>query len=236
MLSVLIICRKIDDLLLKTIKSVEPLQPQVIVDVSVDQKKALGKRKNGLIENASSEWVLVLDTDEVVSKSLLHEVGEIVRKNSSEFHGYQIPYQNYAFGKALGYGGEKYGKVRLFRKRYGHVTQLPIHEEVVVDGKIGKLKGVIHHYSYVSLPQVLRKFTKYAWQMAGEKQKAHEQVTIKKLFLYGLHMVWARAIKDHGWRDGWQGIVLALCFGYMEILMYWMLIVRNLLPPATKQS
>lgn len=236
MLAVIIVCRKIDDLLIRTIKSVESLQPQILIDISYDRNKALGERKNCLIDRALYEWVLVLDTDEVVSKELLHEVHEVVRINSDEFQGYQIPYRNYIFGKHALFGGEKYSRTQLFRKKYGSFSPLPIHEYPVVNGKIGKLKGVIHHYSYVSLPQVLRKFTKYAWQMAGEKQKAHEQVTLKKLFLYGPHMVWARAIKDQGWRDGWQGIVLALCFGYMETLMYWMLIVRNLIPPATKQS
>lgn len=236
MLSVLIVCRKIDDLLLRTIKSVEQLQPQILVDISADQNKALGDRKNRLIHYASYEWVLVLDTDEVVSKELLREVREVVRINSSEFQGYQIHYQNYIFGKPARYGGERYSRTQLFRKNHGSFSPLPIHEYPIVKGKLGKLKGVIHHYSYVSLPQVLRKFTKYAWQMAGEKQKAHEHVTLKKLFLYGPHMVWARAIKDQGWRDGWQGVVLALCFGYMETLMYWLLIVRNLIPPTTKQS
>ncbi|MCL4200647.1 hypothetical protein KJZ67_04915 [Patescibacteria group bacterium] len=236
MLAVLIVCKKIDNLLIRTIKSVEPLRPQILIDISDDQNKALGERKNRLINRALYEWVLVLDTDEVVSKELLNEVREIVRIGSTEFQGYQIPYRNYIFGKHARHGGENYSRTQLFRKKYGSFSPLPIHEYPVVKGKIGKLKGVIHHYSYVSLPQVLRKFTKYAWQMAGEKQKAHEQVTLKKLFFYGPHMVWARAIKDHGWRDGWQGIVLALCFGYMETLMYWMLIVRNLLPPATKQS
>jgi len=235
MLSVLIVCREINDLLARTVKSVEPLQPQILIDVSVDQNKALGDRKNRLINYASYEWVLVLDTDEVVSKELLHEVREVVSKNSSEFQGYQIPYQNYIFGKPARYGGERYSRVQLFRKKHGAFSPLPIHEYPIVDGKIGKLKGVIHHYSYVSLLQVLRKFTKYAWQMAGEKQKAHEQVTLKKLFLYGPHMVWARAIKDEGWRDGWQGVVLALCFGYMETLMYWLLIIRKLVPPLMQQ-
>jgi hypothetical protein len=108
------------------------------------------------------------------------------------------------------------------------VTPVPIHEEVVVRGKIGKLTGVIHHYSYRTPWQVLTKFTRYAWLVATEKQKAGERVTLKKLFLYGPHMFWARCIEEEGWRDGWRGVILAKYFGYMEGLTYWLLLYRNI--------
>ena len=228
MISVLIACRQIDDYLIRTINSVSALKPQILVDVSHKSEEALGVRKNRLIDQAAYEWVLVLDTDEVISKSLLNEIKELLISSPSNINGYLIPYQNYIFGFPARYSGEKYAKVRLFNKSHGSITNLSIHEEVNINGVTQKLKGVIHHYSYVSLPQVLRKFTRYAWQMAGEKKKAHEQVTLKKLFMYGGHMVWARAIKDQGWRDGWQGVVIALCFGYMETLTYWLLLWRNI--------
>jgi len=214
---------------MRTVKSVAFLNPQILIDISTDGKIPLGVRKNRLISCAAYEWVLVVDTDEVISERLVKEIDHIVNCASNDFHGYEIQYQNYIFNKPVNYGGEKYSRVQLFRKIYGIFTPVPIHEHPVVEGKIGKLKGVIKHYSYVSLPKVLIKFTRYAWQMAGEKRKAYEGVTLKKLFLYGPHMVWARAIKDEGWRDGWQGIVIALCFGYMESLTYWLLLLRNIL-------
>lgn len=228
MISVLIACRQIDDYLIRTINSVSALKPQILVDVSHKSEEALGVRKNRLIDQAAYEWVLVLDTDEVASTDLINEIKKILMSVKDDVNGYQIGYQNYIFNKFVRYGGEKYSRTQLFRRSFGSFTPFPLHEHPIINGSIGKLKGVIHHYSYVSLPQVLKKFTRYAWQMAGEKKKAHEQVTLKKLFMYGGHMVWARAIKDQGWRDGWQGVVIALCFGYMETLTYWLLLWRNI--------
>ena len=229
MLSLIIICKDVDDSLIRAIDSMADLQPQIIVDISDKDTETLGLRKNRIIKDAANEWILLLDSDEVVSHLLLKEIKEVTQSASKVVHGYSIPYQNYIFGKPIKYSGENYSKVRLFRKSFGVVSELPVHEEIHVKGNIEKLNGVIHHYSYISLPQVLKKFTKYAWQMAGEKRKVHEGVSPKKLFLYGPHMVWARAIKDEGWRDGWRGIVIALCFGYMETLMYWLLLWRNLI-------
>lgn len=189
---------------------------------------SLGERKQSLLNRAITEWVLLLDTDEVVSPELQKEIEHVLQKSSEDVHGYEIPYQNYVFGKPVYYGGERYSKVRLFRKKYGRVTTVPIHEEVIVMGKIGKLMGVIHHYSYRTPGQVLVKFTRYAWLVAEEKYKVHERVTPKKLFFYGPHMFWSRFVCDEGWRDGWRGFVLAKLFGYMEGLIYWLLLCRTL--------
>ena len=226
MISVLIVCQRVDDNLIRTIQSVEELHPQILVDIS-SGNEPLGVRKNRLIRMAAYDWVLVLDTDECVSKELINEINSIVKSKENVIHGFTISYQNYIFGKSVFFGGEKYSRNQFFRKLYGKFTPSPIHEHPIIEGSVIRLNGVIHHYSYVSLPQVLKKFTKYAWQMAGEKRKVHEGITFKKLFFYGPHMIWARVIKEEGWRDGWRGIVIALCFGYMETLMYWLLLWRN---------
>ena len=228
MISVLIVCKQVDDNLIRTIKSVEPLKPQILVDIS-ESDEPLGIRKNRLIRAAANDWVLILDTDETVSVELRKDLIGYRELNDVNIHGFSIDYQNYIFGIPVYFGGEQYSRNQFFNKSYGEFTPSLIHEHPIIKGNVGHLKGVIHHYSYVSLSQVLKKFTKYAWQMAGEKRKVHEGVTLKKLFMYGPHMVWARAVKDQGWRDGWRGIVIALCFGYMETLMYWLLLWRNLI-------
>lgn len=200
------------------------LNAKLIIDTN--DNEYLGIRKQNLVELADEGWILILDTDETVSPQLLTEINGVIKGAPEDIHGYEIPFQNYFFGQPVYYGGEKYSKVRLFRRKYGSITPVPIHEEVVVKGKIGKLKGVIHHYSYSTPWQVLSKFSRYAWLVAGEKYKAHERVTLKKLLMYGPHMFWARCIKDESWRDGWRGVVLALFFGYMEAIIYYFLLLK----------
>lgn len=228
MLSLVITCQKIDSALLQVIHSIEDLKPQILIDVSDLSTESLGIRKNNLIKIAANDWILILDSDEIVSEKLKNEINSVLRSDRPSIKGYRIPYFNHAFGKHISRGGESYGKVRLFKKIHGKVTINYVHEEIEIS-EVGELKSYIMHYSYRTINQVIAKFTKYAWQMAGEMRKKHERVTLKKLFMYGPHMVWARAIKDEGWRDGWQGIVIALCFGYMETLMYWLLLLRNML-------
>lgn len=207
--------------------------------VFVTESKNLGRRKQELVKRAKGDWILILDSDERVSGELLQEIKAIThtprrshgfsakRRISlppSEVHGYQIPYQNYVFGRPVFWGGERYSKVRLFRRGYGRITEIPLHEEVIVNGKIGDLKGVIHHHSFRNPFQLFGKFTSYALTAAKLKKAKGEKVTLAKLFLYAPHMFWARFVNDKGYRDSWRGFVLALAFAYMEALTYWFLV------------
>lgn len=221
MLSVIIICQKSSEVG-ETRRSVLRLNPDFLIDQDSNNGRNLGQRKNALVKKARGEWVLILDTDERVSTDLLLEIKRVIKKNKKDIHGYRIPYQNHIFGKPVYFGGEQYSKVRLLRKKFGRVNPVALHEEIEITGKIGELKGKILHYSYRTPWQVFKKFTNYAYLAA--KEKHGESVSIKKLFLYGPHMVWARLIKEQGYKDGWRGLFLALAFGYMEILTYWILL------------
>ncbi|MEK9143482.1 MAG: glycosyltransferase family 2 protein [Patescibacteria group bacterium] len=217
-------------------------------------KKNLGERKQELVEKAKGDWLLVLDADERVSEELRQEIKVLIggkRRLDSRLRGndrkgsgndrkgsgndnnciaYRIPYQNYVFGRTVYFGGEKYAKVRLFKKGFARISPDALHEEVIVkDGKVGELKGVIHHHSYRTPWQLFTKFTKYAWMTAGMDSRLRgNDDLLEKLFLYGPHMVWARFVKEKEYKDGWRGMVLALAFGYMEGLTYWFLLFRAL--------
>jgi len=214
----------------------------------VPQKRStpLGVRKQELVERAKGEWILVLDADERVSPKLFQEIKSLTH-SPRRSHGftlfslppsevvnpvaYRIPYQNYVFGRPVHYGGERYSKVRLFRKGYGRISPEALHEEVrVIEGirEIGEFSGVIHHHSYRTQWQLFVKFTKYAWMTARQMKRQGATLSFAKLFFYAPHMFWARFIKEKGYKDGWRGFVLALAFGYMEGLTYWFLFFRAL--------
>lgn len=246
-LSVVIITKNADEVIEKSLKSVGRLWRELLVadDNSTDgtralveryggkiftlKNKNLGERKQWMIGKARGDWILVLDSDERLSKKLQQEIKEILRNPylSKGIVGYKIPYQNYVFGKPVYYGGEDYNKIRLFRKAKGKISKLPLHEEVTVNGKIGILCGKIHHHSYRNPAQLFSKFTRYAQIAAEEKKKKGESVSLGKIFLYGPHMFWARFIKEKGYRDGWRGFILAFVFAYMEGLTYAMLLWRQ---------
>ena len=72
-----------------------------------------------------------------------------------------------------------------------------------------------------------KKFTDYAIRNASEKLKKGEKTSIKKIFIYPVHMFWARFIKDKGYKDGFFRMPLDIGFAYMEFLTYFLLIFKK---------
>ncbi len=186
--------------------------------IFIHRSNNLGLLKNFALQKATGDWILLLDVDERISPTLQSEIKDIITKRTT-IDAFFIPYQNHFLGyplKTL----EQYAKARLFKREKGCVTTVPVHEEVVVKGKIGRLKGKLLHYSYRSIQQIIQKFTRYAKVEAVLFSKQKKTVGIQQITLYPLHMFWSIFIEDKGYRDGIWGFLLAVCFAYYELMRY----------------
>ncbi|MCR4329949.1 MAG: glycosyltransferase family 2 protein [Candidatus Roizmanbacteria bacterium] len=171
------------------------------------------------LSKAHSDWILFLDHDEIVSTALGNELIKLILANTSK-NAYVIPYRNHLFGKELNYAGETYSMLRFFKKKSVYVTEKRVHATFQSNKTLGITKNKLDHYSYNSLLQILIKFTNYAKRDAREKYNKHETVTLRKLLMHGPHLFWVRFIKEYGYKDGLQRIMLDLCFAYMECATY----------------
>ncbi len=190
----------------------------------------LGLQKEYGVKKAKYEWILILDSDEVITPELKKEIKTIISK-PTKYYGFEIPYQNHLFGRPLYYGGENYSKLVLFKKQYATIKHLLVHENFQVKNfNSAKLKQKMRHYSYTNLLQMYGKFTDYAMRDARQKKMNSEKSSLAKVFKYPAHMFWARYIKDKGYQDYWPRIFLDLGFAYMEFLTYSYLALLNLKP------
>ncbi len=123
-----------------------------------------GKQKQFAVDQASNDWVLSLDADEVVTSELKTEIHNLLQKENGTAAGYQIPMSFCFMGRILKHAQTYH--LRLFIRRKGHFTTVPVHEEFVVEGPIGKLKGKLIHYSYRDISHHLQKINVYTSQAA----------------------------------------------------------------------
>ena len=182
----------------------------------------LGLLKQFALSKATKDWIIVLDVDELVSEALSVEIKNVLSQKTP-FDGFSIPYTNFFLGHHMQTKMLEYAKIRLFKRGRGSVAPNPIHEEMIIQGHIGYLKGKILHYSFRSLSQVIKKFIYYAKLESPSLFAKKERTIIQKLTLYPAHMFWAIFVKDEGWRDGIWGFLLALCFAYYEFARYYFL-------------
>ena len=120
-----------------------------------------GPQKQFAVEQASNNWVLCLDADEVISPELYHSIVE-TDFESADYAGYKMPRRNHFMGRALLYGeGYPDMSLRIFNIKHGSWSEDEVHECVEVTGSIGTLKGDILHYSEESITTYLSKQNRY---------------------------------------------------------------------------
>ena len=233
------ITKNADELLEKSLASIKKIAGEIIVvdgrstdrtveiaknylaKVYVRKFSDIGKQRMFAFSKAAGKWILILDSDEIVSEKLMKEIRSKINNKKIKITGYYIPYQNFFLNMPLKYGGENYKMLRLFRRKAASIKPSLVHERFkLIKGKSGRLKGKIFHHSYRSFPQIFSKFTDYGIRMAKEKHRAGERSSFKKIFFYPAHMFWARFVNDEGYEDGLFRIPLDLGFAYMEFITY----------------
>ncbi len=259
-LSVLMIVRNIEEFEENNILPIAGLATEIIVVVNENKNSMfasgkkislyfhkeydLGKQRAYGLSKVKTEWVLAVDSDEVISEELGREIQSVLSIEYSVFSikkkksAYYVPFQNHFLGRPLHFGGENYKMLRLFRKDSVEIAPSFIHENFQLKaGKTsGELQGKLYHHSYRSLPHMFAKFTDYAVREARERYKSGEEVTLRKLFLNPPHMFWARFVEDKGYKDGIFRIPLDAGFAYMEFLMYALLFLYKVKNDTNNKS
>ena len=174
--------------------------------------------KQKAIDLATGDWILQLDADEVVSKGLCEEITDILKNDPVE-NGYWMPRKNYFLGRFLMKGGQYPDyTVRLYRNGKGKLPQKDVHEQAVIEGKIGYLKEALLHYPYKDFNFYVSKWMRYNHLLASQ---IHDDLKNKNFILriyYGFAYVFAKPAhwmltaygRHKGFYDSWQGFVFAI--------------------------
>lgn len=132
----------------------------------------------------ANDWVLLLDADEVMTPNLGDEIREAIR--DANVVGYRVFLRLNFMGRELRFGGNGFWKLSLFRRDKGHfecrlrdqdpsMSDIEVHEHVVVDGRVGKLRHALPHHNVESLDRYLTKHNEYSNWEARVLSQAAEQ-------------------------------------------------------------
>ncbi len=121
-----------------------------------------------------NDWILLLDSDEILLPGIKKEIETAVKSESAD--GYWMRFQIYFLGKMLRHGGTELWKLSLFRKGKGayekrledqdeSMADMEVHEHVIVDGKVGRLKQPVKHENINALDRYIQKHNEYSnWE------------------------------------------------------------------------
>lgn len=171
-------------------------------------------QKNYAIQQASHNWIYVLDADERVTSELRKEILEKIKK-PNDFVGFFVYRTFYFIGKKLNYSGWQRDKViRLFRKDKCMYNGKLVHETISADGNVGFFKNKLEHYSYQSFDHYIQKLNQYASLKARALFEKNKKVTFFHILIKPPYRFISHYILRLGFLDGFPGFIISVTQAY----------------------
>jgi glycosyltransferase involved in cell wall biosynthesis len=177
------------------------------------------KQKNWAVPQCQNEWVLQIDTDEVLTAELRAEIEQAVVTTPPDIHAFRMPRRNHYLGRWIRHGGfyPDY-QIRLFRRDKGRWREREVHAHVAVPGGIGTLRNDLLHYGAPSLSKQLSNLDRYTRYEVDELKKVGANFHWHHLVARPWLIFFYRYVLLQGFRDGWRGFILCAYLGIYEFL------------------
>jgi glycosyltransferase involved in cell wall biosynthesis len=179
-----------------------------------------GEQKNVALDLCTSDWILLLDADEVLTSELQDEIRRLLACDGGvepRYGAYWIPRLNLIFGRWMRHGGfyPDY-KLRLFRRGAARLSEgVGPHSTPQFKGPRGKLKHDMLHYAYPTMKVYLEHMDRYSSEIAQLLHSKGRDSTSLPAFLWNAVANPAATLVYNyffrlGFLDGREGLLLHL--------------------------
>lgn len=178
--------------------------------------KGFGWTKNKAASFAKNDWILVVDSDEVIDKELLKELKEKILDNNCVYKlNFKAFYKDIQI-KHCGWNNQKIK--RLYNKSVTSYNSNDVHEDIITDNlKIEILRGNVEHYSYQTISEFVIKADRYS-SLFAQNNVGKKSSSPAKAFFNGLYSFIKTYFFKQGFRDGYVGLIIA--FSHMVTNFY----------------
>lgn len=243
----------------KCLKSIRSIADELIVvdmnssDNSVEIAKKYGAKifpyrflkvvepaRNFALSKATGKWILLLDPDEYLGKSLKKELIAITKRPDVDY--VKIPRKNIIFGKWI-----KHSRcwpdylIRFFKK--GTVSwNKEIHSQPITKGSCLTLLDseqlAIRHNNYPNISTFILRALRYSGIQAEELKSADYKVKTSDFILKPIQEFNSRFFAAEGYKDGLHGLIFCLLQSMAVALTYIRLWEKqgSVDKPLTKES
>ena len=165
-------------------------------------------------------------------KRLLKERDGPFDKENESYEGFFVPRLNFFLGKYLRYGGVyPDGVIRLVKRGKAYFPAVSVHEQMVVEGKVGWLQNDLIHMADPTFKRYLERNSRYIDLIADElKRDKVGKNPIKFIEYYSIKPIWwffLTQIRHKGILDGFQGIVFSFFSTLRFPRAYWRYLIKR---------
>jgi len=188
-----------------------------------------GRQKQKALDKSTSDWVLSIDADEVITEELRDEIIKIISSENSST-GYKIPRRSFYMGKFIKHCGWYPDYVtRLALRNDCFFSEDIVHERLILsNGNVGFCKFNIEHFPFKSINHHIEKINKYSELSAIKMFENNQEVSWLKILITPFFGFFRAFFLRLGFLDGWQGLTISLSTGFIGFLKYLKLKEMNL--------
>lgn len=187
--------------------------------------EGFGPTHNKASSCATYDWILSVDSDEVVTKELAEEIKALQLDPSCV---YSMPRHNYYKGKWIkGCGWYPDRQIRLYNRVRTKFTEEQVHEKIISENmQQVPLKSPLKHYSYASTSDFLNKMQHYS-DLFAKQNKDSKRSSVSKAILHGFFAFFKSYFLKRGLLDGKQGFEISVYNGNTAFYKYLKLSEAN---------
>ena len=174
-----------------------------------------GVTKNRATSYAKNDWILSLDSDEVLSLEFIEYLQQLKLSDDTL---YSILRTNYYKEIPIKHCWGDDTIVRLYNRSKTQFTNKHVHEHIIDDGfQKEMIKGAVAHYPYSNISEFIAKADQYSTLFAQDRAGKKSSSPLKAFF--NAHYSFFRTyILKRGFLDGYVGLIIA--FSHMVTNFY----------------
>jgi glycosyltransferase involved in cell wall biosynthesis len=180
------------------------------------------QREFGL-RQASFPWVLTLDADQVVTPGLREEIQGVLQQGT-EYDGFMIYKITSYLGRWMRHCGWRVKVLVLSRKDKTSYDGKAVHENAIVQGKIGELENEILHKNYESLSEHFTRMDLYTSYDAEDLWKKGVRLNYFNypvyFFFKPLYIFFRKYIMQRGFQEGVRGFFISVVTAFVVFMNY----------------
>ncbi|HEV3105503.1 MAG TPA: glycosyltransferase family 2 protein [Trinickia sp.] len=168
-----------------------------------------GPQKNRAVAALGTDWVLSIDTDEIVTPELAASIRDAIRAPHADV--YALDRLSSFCGHWIRHSGWYPDWVpRLFKRGAARFSDDLVHERLVYETRASRLEGKLLHYSYEDFETVLRKLDAYSSAGARQRLAAGKRGGFGRALTRGIWAFVRTYLLRRGFLDGQAGFMIAV--------------------------
>ncbi len=178
--------------------------------------KGFGWTKNKAASYSKNDWIVIIDSDEVIDSILLET---LKTKKLDEKKVYQLNFKAFYKDIQVKYCGWNNQKIkRVYNKSLTSYNSNDVHEDIITNNfDIEILDGNVEHYSYHSISQFIIKADHYSTLFA-KNNVGKKSSSPTKAYFNGLYSFIKTYVFKRGFLDGYVGLIIS--FSHMVTNFY----------------